>query len=78
VRTPTADDTLGANDSGFASVRTPIFSMFPARSNAIPEPGFFWWDARLQPQLGTVEVRLPAHVSAAPSRAMRARRPSRA
>ena len=66
-------------DSGFASVRTPIFSMFPRigiprrfgrygeyvatvgemlRSRAIPEPGFLWWDARLQPRLGTVEVRV--------------------
>jgi glutamate---cysteine ligase / carboxylate-amine ligase len=68
-----------ADDSGFASVRTPIFSMFPRvgiprrfgayadyvravdlllRSKAIPEPGFLWWDARLQPRLGTVEVRI--------------------
>jgi carboxylate-amine ligase len=66
-------------DSGFASVRTPIFSMFPRvgiprrfgsygeyvatvgellRLRAIPEPGFLWWDARLQPRLGTVEVRV--------------------
>jgi carboxylate-amine ligase len=66
-------------DSGFASVRTPIFSMFPRvgiprgfgsyaayvravdpmlRSGAIPAPGFLWWDARLQPRLGTVEVRI--------------------
>jgi carboxylate-amine ligase len=66
-------------DSGFASVRTPIFSMFPrvgipsqfgsyasyvgaieplVRSGAIPGPGFLWWDARLQPQLGTLEVRI--------------------
>ncbi len=68
-----------AGDSGFASVRTPIFSMFPRvgiprqfgsygdyvrsvepllRSNAIPDVGFLWWDARLQPRLGTVEVRI--------------------
>jgi glutamate---cysteine ligase / carboxylate-amine ligase len=68
-----------AADSGFASVRTPIFSMFPRvgiprrfgtyaqyvqavdpmlRANAIPDPGFLWWDARLQPRLGTVEVRI--------------------
>jgi carboxylate-amine ligase len=68
-----------AADSGFASVRTPIFSMFPRvgiprhfggygdyvdavdpllRSCAIPDPGFLWWDARLQPPLGTVEVRI--------------------
>ena len=66
-------------DSGFASVRTPIFSMFPRvgiprrfasyrqyvrvvdrmmRSGGIPEPGFLWWDVRLQPRLGTVEVRI--------------------
>jgi glutamate---cysteine ligase / carboxylate-amine ligase len=68
-----------AMDSGFASVRTPIFSMFPRvgiprhfgtyaayirtvepmlRCGAIPDPGFLWWDARLRPQLGTVEVRI--------------------
>lgn len=68
-----------AADSGFASVRTPIFSTFPrtgiarrfgtyaeyigavdamVRSGAIPDPGFLWWDARLQPRLGTVEVRI--------------------
>jgi carboxylate-amine ligase len=66
-------------DSGFASVRTPIFGMFPRvgiprafgtyrdyvqavdlllRADAVPEPRFLWWDARLQPQLGTVEVRI--------------------
>ena len=66
-------------DSGFASMRVPLFSMFPrtgipgpfgtygqyvgvvdafVRSGAIPEPGFLWWDARLQPRLGTVEVRI--------------------
>jgi carboxylate-amine ligase len=66
-------------DSGFASMRTPVFSMFPRvgiprrfgryanyvravdtmlRSGAIPEPGFLWWDARLQPRLGTIEVRI--------------------
>ena len=66
-------------DSGFASVRTPIFGMFPRvgiprrfgtygeyvravdpllRADAMPEPGFLWWDARLQPRLGTVEVRI--------------------
>jgi glutamate---cysteine ligase / carboxylate-amine ligase len=68
-----------AADSGFASVRTPIFSMFPRvgiarhfgsydayvgtiapllRSGALREPGFLWWDARLRPTLGTVEVRI--------------------
>jgi glutamate---cysteine ligase / carboxylate-amine ligase len=66
-------------DSGFASIRTPIFSMFPRvgiprrfgsyaeyvaavdpllGSAAIPEPGFLWWDVRLRPHLGTVEVRI--------------------
>jgi glutamate---cysteine ligase / carboxylate-amine ligase len=68
-----------ARDSGFASIRTPLFSMFPRVgiprhfgayaeyvhavevllvSGAIPEPTFLWWDARLQPRLGTVEVRV--------------------
>jgi glutamate---cysteine ligase / carboxylate-amine ligase len=28
------------------------------RSRAIPEPTFIWWDARLQPRLGTLEVRV--------------------
>ena len=66
-------------DSGFASIRSPLFSMFPrvgiprrfgsysdyvrvvdrlVRSGAVREPGFLWWDARLQPRLGTLEVRL--------------------
>ena len=66
-------------DSGFASIRTPIFGMFPRtgiqrhfghyaeyvrtvdqllRTEVIPERGFLWWDARLQPRLGTVEVRI--------------------
>ncbi len=69
---------LGGEDSGFASVRTPLFSAFPRsgiarafgdyegyvaaidpllRAGAIPDLGFLWWDARLQPRLGTVEVR---------------------
>jgi carboxylate-amine ligase len=68
------------SDSGFASLRTPVFSMFPRvgiprrfarygeyvatvaamlRSRAIPDPGFLWWDARLRPHLGTLEVRVP-------------------
>jgi carboxylate-amine ligase len=68
-----------ARDSGFASMRTPLLSMFPRfgiprrfgsyaryievvgallRSRAVPEPGFLWWDVRLQPRLGTVEVRI--------------------
>jgi carboxylate-amine ligase len=67
------------SDSGFASIRTPIFSMFPRvgiarrfgsydryativdqmlRSGAVPEPGFLWWDARLRPHLGTIEIRI--------------------
>ena len=28
------------------------------RCGAIPEPTFLWWDVRLQPRLGTVEVRV--------------------
>jgi glutamate---cysteine ligase / carboxylate-amine ligase len=28
------------------------------RCDAIPEPTFLWWDARLQPALGTLEVRV--------------------
>ena len=27
-------------------------------AEAIPEPGFVWWDLRLQPSLGTVEIRV--------------------
>jgi carboxylate-amine ligase len=27
-------------------------------SGAVPEPSFLWWDARLQPTLGTVELRV--------------------
>ena len=67
------------SDSGFASMRSPIFSMFPRvgiarrfgtyaryvratermlRSVAVPDPSFLWWDARLQPRLGTIEVRI--------------------
>jgi carboxylate-amine ligase len=66
-------------DSGFASMRSPIFSMFPRvgiarrfgsyaryvgavermlRSVAVPDHTFLWWDARLQPRLGTLEVRI--------------------
>jgi len=68
-----------SRDSGFASIRTPIFSMFPRvgiprhfgsfaeyvhvveellLAQAVPDPGFLWWDARIQPRLGTVEVRI--------------------
>lgn len=28
------------------------------RSGAIPEPTFLWWDLRLQPRLGTLEIRI--------------------
>jgi glutamate---cysteine ligase / carboxylate-amine ligase len=28
------------------------------RCDAIPEPTFLWWDARLQPRLGTLEIRI--------------------
>ena len=28
------------------------------QANAFPEPTFIWWDVRLQPRLGTVEVRI--------------------
>jgi glutamate---cysteine ligase / carboxylate-amine ligase len=28
------------------------------RSGAVPDPTFLWWDVRLQPRLGTVEVRV--------------------
>jgi glutamate---cysteine ligase / carboxylate-amine ligase len=28
------------------------------RSGAVPDPSFLWWDVRLQPRLGTVEVRI--------------------
>ena len=28
------------------------------RSGAFPEPTFLWWDVRLQPKLGTIEVRI--------------------
>ena len=31
---------------------------FMIRSGAIPEPTFLWWDARLQPRFGTIEVRI--------------------
>jgi glutamate---cysteine ligase / carboxylate-amine ligase len=66
-------------DTGLASARAPIFSMFPrigiprrfasyrayvrtvdflVRAGAVPDPSFLWWDARLQPRLGTIEVRM--------------------
>jgi carboxylate-amine ligase len=66
-------------DTGLASARVPIFSMFPrvgiprhfdsyrdyvaavdtlVRAGAVPDPSYLWWDARLQPRLGTVEVRI--------------------
>jgi carboxylate-amine ligase len=70
---------LARREPGFASMRTPIFSMFPRVgiprrfgsyeryvaaiegmlcSVAVPDPTHLWWDARLQPRLGTVEVRV--------------------
>jgi glutamate---cysteine ligase / carboxylate-amine ligase len=66
-------------DSGFASMRTPILSMFPRMGlppalgsyrgwvegidtliggGAISDPSFVWWDVRIRPRLGTVEVRV--------------------
>jgi carboxylate-amine ligase len=78
-------------DTGFCSVRTPIFQAFPRvgvprafgsyneyvevvdqllRCDAVPEPTFLWWDVRLQPSLGTVELRVmdvqstPGHTAA--------------
>jgi carboxylate-amine ligase len=29
------------------------------RCDAVPEPTFLWWDVRLQPRFGTVEIRIP-------------------
>ncbi|MDQ2675680.1 MAG: YbdK family carboxylate-amine ligase [Actinomycetota bacterium] len=31
---------------------------FLIRTGAIPEPTFLWWDARLQPRYGTIEIRI--------------------
>ena len=31
---------------------------FLIRAGAIPEPTFLWWDARLQPRFGTIEIRI--------------------
>ena len=31
---------------------------FLMRTGAIPEPTFLWWDARLQPRYGTIEIRI--------------------
>jgi glutamate---cysteine ligase / carboxylate-amine ligase len=31
---------------------------FLIHSGAIPEPTFLWWDARLQPRFGTIEIRI--------------------
>jgi carboxylate-amine ligase len=68
-----------ARDTGLASTRIPIFSMFPRTglppceptydgyvasvdslvgAGAVPDASFIWWDARLQPRFGTVEVRI--------------------
>jgi carboxylate-amine ligase len=70
---------VAGRDTGFASVRAPMLTMFPRMglprrfagyedwlatiralvgSGAIPDPSFVWWDIRLQPQLGTVELRV--------------------
>jgi carboxylate-amine ligase len=70
---------VAGRDTGFASVRAPMLTMFPRMglprrfdgygdwastvdalvgSGAIPDPSFVWWDVRLQPHLGTVEVRV--------------------
>ena len=77
-------------DTGLASARTPVFSMFPRtgiprafagyaeyveaidvlmRSGAIPEPTYLWWDARLQPRFGTLEVRVMDAQTRAPDTA---------
>jgi carboxylate-amine ligase len=66
-------------DTGLASTRIPVFSMFPrvgiprrlptypeyvrgidalVGPGAVPDPSHVWWDARLRPDLGTVEVRI--------------------
>jgi len=66
-------------DSGLASMRTPVFQAFPRTGlprrfgsyeeyvaaidqliqlRAIPGPSYLWWDVRLQPGLGTLEVRI--------------------
>ena len=31
---------------------------FLIRAGAIPDPTFLWWDARLQPRFGTIEIRI--------------------
>jgi carboxylate-amine ligase len=70
---------VAGRDTGFASVRAPMLTMFPRMglprrfadyadwvttvdalvvSGAIPDASFAWWDVRLQPQLGTVEIRI--------------------
>jgi carboxylate-amine ligase len=68
-----------ARDTGLASARIPLMSMFPragipppaagyaeyvaavdllTASGAVRDPSFLWWDARLRPRLGTLEVRI--------------------
>lgn len=43
------------------------------RCEAIPDPTFLWWDVRLQPSLGTLEVRImDAQTSVADTRALAA------
>ena len=39
------------------------------RCEAIPEPTFLWWDARLQPRFGTLEVRVMDAQTRAPDTA---------
>ena len=46
-RVPSATTATGSPPS------TPM-----VRGGAIPDPSFLWWDARLQPRFGTVEVRV--------------------
>lgn len=42
--------------SGYAEYVETIDSLL--RADAFPEPTFIWWDVRLQPRYGTVEVRI--------------------
>lgn len=69
---------LYGQDTGFCSIRTPIFDAFPrtgiprmfdsyrdwvhtartlVEGGVIADVSFIWWDVRLRPQLGTVEIR---------------------
>jgi carboxylate-amine ligase len=43
----------------FDSYRDYVDSVDPLiASGAVPDPGFVWWDVRLKPELGTIEVRV--------------------